>query len=247
MNKSTLPKILYYKDFDENTFGIKKVDTRIQLTSQQLEDIEKRWKEYEREAKSKGNPVWDGIFYRLENVDDIQEKLELSTVSYSTIRGLTYNNDLSSIPPSSWTNHISTNALIKTSDDLFVFGRRGANSMSKFKVCFIGGGLQPEERTVDSGRDIFENQRKEMQEELGIDPEQISLMKGIGIIHSAASTVTFIFYSELSIDNSQLLKIFEQNSDDEIEALEFVTEKDLRKFLTSIGGYLGLVGELSYA
>lgn len=246
MNRTTLPRILYHRNFNEDTFSVKKVDIKIQLSAQQLKGMDKRWKDYEEGAKSKGNRVWNGTFYRLENIDDFEKELELSTISYSTIRGLTYNNDLSTIPPSSWTNHISTNSLIKTSDGLFVLGRRGANTMSKLKVGLIGGGLQPEEQTVDSGSDIFDNQRREMEEELGISSEEIRLMRGIGIVHSAISTVTFIFYSELSIEKSQLLKAFDENSDDEIRDLEFVTEKDLRKYLISIGGYLGLVGELSY-
>ena len=49
------------------------------------------WHEVIADAQSAGTEIWDGQYYRLENIDEIQQgslQLKLSTISYSTIRSL---------------------------------------------------------------------------------------------------------------------------------------------------------------
>ncbi|QWV06103.1 hypothetical protein KQ246_06725 [Pseudoalteromonas shioyasakiensis] len=55
------------------------------------ETLKDYWQEVLEEAKNAGTEIWDGQYYRLENIDEIQRgslQLKLSTIPYSTIRSL---------------------------------------------------------------------------------------------------------------------------------------------------------------
>lgn len=244
VTKEIKPKIIFYDTFTENTFFIKHVNSKLQLNDIQIQNIDSTWKKFKNEAKSRGAHVWDGTYYRLENTENIKSNLEFSTINYSTIRGLTFNQDISQIPFESRPNHISTASLIKTSDGLFVFGVRNSNSMSSRKIDLIGGGLQPEELKVENCGDIFKNQVKEMSEEIGILPGHISSINGIGITLSSKYNVIFIFYTKLTISKNQLFEIFKYNTDDEMQNLKFVYKNDLEDYLSDKGSYRPLTTKL---
>lgn len=244
--KEVEPKIIFPHAFTESTFVINKVESRIQLDDSQLRNISSNWQSFEEEAKLKGGQVWDGTYYRLENVDDISNELQFSTIKYSTIRGLTHNQDLSSISVQSRPNHISTATLIQTNEGLFVFGVRNKNSMSSRSIDLIGGGLQPEELEVSNCKDIFANQKKEIVEELGISDIHISSMKGLGITLSSKYNVIFIFLTKLSLSKEELLLIFEKKTDDEMQGLEFIEETNLEQYLSEKGSYRPLTAQLYF-
>lgn len=244
--KEVEPKIIFPDAFTEDTFVISNMGSQIQLNDLQLQSISSNWQSFEDEAKRKGGQVWDGTYYRLENIDDISNKLQFSTIKYSTIRGLTHNQDLSLIPVKSRPNHVSTASLIQSKEGLFVFGVRNKNSMSSRSIDLIGGGLQPDELEVASCRDIFANQKKEIIEELGISDIHIGSMKGLGVTLSSKYNVIFIFLTKLSISKKELLSIFNNKTDEEMQDLEFIEEKNLKQYLDDKGSYRPLTATLYF-
>lgn len=247
MNKEINSIILYSNIFQKDTFQIKKIDSTLNLTPEQKDNVNTNWESFVEEANKKGNQPWDGTYYRLENVDQLKnntKELIFSTIKYSQIRGLTHNVDLSTLTKDSQPNHISTGSLIQTTDGYFIFGERNKNTMSNSSIDFIGGGLQPDELEVDSCADIFENMFKEMKEETGIKKSNVSRITGIGITLSSKYNVIFIFYTLLNITRDTALEIFRSDNDNEMNDLIFVEEVKLEEFLKDKGSYRPLVTEL---
>ncbi len=242
--KEVEPQIITDRTFDQNTFKVKHVESRIELSPEQQSLINESWQTFLHEAQKKGSTPWDGTYYRLESLDSVSNQLELSTIKYSAIKGLTHNQDLSLIPLESRPNHISTASLIKTKDNLFVFGVRNSNTMSSYSIDLFGGSLQPDELEVNSTKDIFDTQLKENKEELGISQNEIESMKGIGVILSSKYNVIFVFYTQLSITKEELLAIFRNNNDDEMVDLEFIQEENLESYLSDKGSYRPLTAKL---
>ncbi len=244
MNKEINPKILSAKPFSRNTYNISHVKTSLTLDNELEASISRNWQSFLDEAHKKGARPWDGTYYRLESIEN--EELFFSTIKYSQIRGLTHNVDLSKIPTESQPFHVSTASLIKTSDNFFIFGVRNKNSMSSRKIDLIGGGLQPDELEVNNCSDIFENQLKEMREEVGLAIDDVELIEGLGITLSSKYNVVFIFYTTLNKTKSDVEQIFEKNTDDEMQGLEFIEEKDLVEYLKDKGSYRPLTAELYF-
>lgn len=247
MNKEVQPIILYSKIFQEDTFQIKKINSMLNLTPEQQDNVDINWKSFVEEANRKGTQPWEGTYYRLENIDQLKNDskvLLFSTIKYSQIRGLTHNSDLSTLAKDSQPNHIATGSLIQTTDGYFIFGERNKNTMSNSNIDFIGGGLQPDELEVNSCADIFENMFKEMREETGIEKSHVSKIIGIGITLSSKYNVIFIFYTLLNIAKDEVLDIFRSHNDNEMNDLIFVEKAKLEEFLKDKGSYRPLVTEL---
>lgn len=240
------PKILSDKPFKDNTYTI--VHT---ASSLKLEDIDKtlisaNWQKFLKKAESKGSKQWDGTFYRMENIQDIvsgSKQLTFSTIKFSQVRGI---KDDPSLATKFRANNTGTNSLIRTADGYFIFGVRNSNSMSKSKVDLIGGGLQKSELPVNNFSDVFKNEFKEIYEETGLTKEDITGMKGIGIVQSGKSNVLFAFFTQLNKTKSEVQEIFSKNNDDEMSELEFVEENVLTEYLKDKGDYRPLTAELYF-
>lgn len=248
INNSILPQIINSTGFTDSSFSIEHVSSSLKLSLDLQQKVDENWKDFKRNSEKTGEKVWDGTYYRLENIQEIKEGkniLKLSTIKYSQIRGLTHNL-VSILPKKAIPYHISTGALIKTSDNMFIFGERRHTSFRSSNIDYIGGGLQPEEVEVNLGCDIFENVVKEISEEAGISRNCIESLTGIGIVLSSKYNVIFLFYAKLKIDRKEVLELFAKNNDDEMSNLVFVKESELSQFLSDKGSYRPLGGELYF-
>lgn len=247
MFKEVEPKILTSKFFDRNTFEIKMIPSSLILSQELQHQVDSNWKNFVTESNKKGSKLWDGIYYRLENIDAVKNDsqiLSFSTIPYSVIRGLTFRRDLSKLKKQFRPNHIATAALIHTSDNYFVFGERNKKTLSNYSIDLIGGGLQPDELEIKICSDIFDNQLKEINEELGVENQHVISLNGIGIVLSSRYNVIFIFYAELNLTKNQIEKFFKENNDEEMEGIVFVKEEKLEEFLSDKGSYRPLVSKL---
>lgn len=238
------PKILIKNKIDLNLINVEVRNNYLQFDKEFNEFSKKYWEQFQKEAHKKGLKPWDGTFYRMidptEFVAD-QTKLKLNFVKFSQIiAGRDYEIEFKD---SHHLNHIVTGSLIKTKDNIFVFGERGV-SMSKSNFDFIGGGLQPEEIKVSNRVDITTNQIKEMKEKANLGLDEINLCDCIGLIKSKNMNCIFVFHIELNIDSEKVKKLFKDRKDDEMDDLKLVYESDLEKFLKSLSSFRPLVWDL---
>jgi len=202
------------------------------------------WKEKEYLAKEDGVKIWDGIYYRVANLDQIEESgelsFELSTVPYryiATAQDLSNSfiaNKFESL------NHLSTAAMIRTSDGRYIFGKRSRNGV----LDVIGGGAQQDEMVIKEGIDLERNLRKEMLEETGIQDSQIELIQPIGIVHSITTNIIFVSLVQLNISQSQMSDIFKNRLEDEMSDLVYVPEAEIKTFLNEMPSYRPLIVDL---
>ncbi len=248
MTPEIKPRILSSDLFAKDTYRIEFSESSLVLDAKLSQQVDSVWSTFLSEAKKKGGTLWDGTYYRLENIAEVisgSTHLLFSTIKFSQIKGLTQDLDLlANLPEESRPQHISTTALIHTSDGYFVFGERNKKTMSSSSFDFIGGGLQPDELAVKNCSDIFASQYKEMLEEASIDRSLVNKMVGIGIVHSSKYNVIFMFYALLNITRAEVEKIFASSTDDEMTGLVFIPESELAGFLKDKGSYRPLAAEL---
>ncbi|WP_281546817.1 hypothetical protein [Pseudoalteromonas sp. PAR1] len=217
----------------------------IALYEQVLKDY---WHEVIADAQSAGTEIWDGQYYRLENIDEIQQgslQLKLSTISYSTIRSLMKLSKQQSLASCYFPYHINTGALISTSDDFFVFGQKSTKSDTYF-LDLIGGGLQRDELEVKQAVDIKKNILKEAFEEANISSSMIDWVDLNSFLLTNTMSVVIVFNIKLNVDKGQLLKSFEARVENELSGLQFFDQQSVNEFShkENILSYLSLVPQL---
>ena len=233
---------------------------RFQLEDIQTHTLEKKWtstSEYDhlvsnaweirlKEAKEKAIPTWDGIYYRVTNISEIENAtsdslvLKLGTVPYryigtfSVLKEQYFSLGLAPL------YHLSTAAIMRTNDGYYLFGKRTNNGIADL----IGGGVQEDEVKVESGTDLARNLYKEIQEESGIKRMNIESMTGIGITLSATSNVLIVAYVDLRLSREEAIAAFMNREDNEMAEPIFVPEDQLIEFLKSMGSYRVLIPSL---
>lgn len=100
------------------------------------------WQAKEELAKQTGIRLYDGIYYRVTNVSEIEETekliLRLGNIPYRYIATASALEDFitqSSIEP---TFHLSTGTMIRTAEGTYLFGQKSKNG----RIDLIGGGAQ---------------------------------------------------------------------------------------------------------
>jgi hypothetical protein len=208
------------------------------------------WEQKLQKYKEQGIPAWDGDFYRLDNLEQVKNlrpdepiHLEMSVIKYRYVNTIRDFMDYYDTHPEAWTNYLSVAAMIKTVDNYWVLGLRGKSVHSQ-KYDMIGGGMHRNELEINNGADIYRNLLKEFREEAGILPEMVANATGVGLIHSTVSNVLLIAKVELNKTKEELIQIFENRLEDEMQSLVFVKEKDLAEYIQNMPGYAVVIPEL---
>jgi hypothetical protein len=210
------------------------------------EKIPEIWKKMVKEAEGKQITIWDGTYYRLENIKEViagLKRLELGTIKYSALQAYKIMSKQIELTADEYTNFISTIGITKTTDNYYVFGLRGKTVHSD-NIDFIGGGLQEDEIVVTYGLDIERSQYKEMKEEANILIKDISKCEMVGILRSTSMNVLFVFEIDLNISKNKVMEKFKQRSDNEMQELIFVERNNLENYLKALPGYRPLVWDL---
>ncbi|GGE87385.1 hypothetical protein [Pseudoalteromonas gelatinilytica] len=212
------------------------------------ETLKDYWQEVLEEAKNAGTEIWDGQYYRLENIDEIQRgslQLKLSTIPYSTIRSLIKLGQQQNLASCYFPYHINTGALISTSDDLFVFGQKSTQSGAHF-IDLIGGGLQKDELVVQQAIDIKKNILKEAFEEANITSSMIDWINLNSFILTNTMSVVILFNIKLNVDKSQLIQSFEGRVENELSGLQFFDHESVNELSHKENrlSYLSLIPKL---
>lgn len=190
------------------------------------------------------HPLWDGIYYRVANTDDLLHgpagfRLRLGTVRYryiATFPGLEGHHAADGLDP---LYHLSTTALVRTRDGHYLFGRRRNG-----RVDLIGGGVQPDELPVAGGSDIEANLVKEMREEAAIGADDILRMTGIGVALASTSNILIVGHADLALSLAEARDRFETRADDEMAGLVDVPAASLEGVLSGLGDFRPLIALL---
>jgi hypothetical protein len=206
-----------------------------------------KWSEIYSKAKDEGKEIWISNYYRLDELKQNNNKLDLtlSTIPFSLILGYRELGLLQNLHQDYYTNHMSVGSLVQTSDNKYIFGERSGKTMSRSNIDMIGGGLNTTEINLNSGEDIYQMLIKEFEEEISLKFSDISSSECIGIVLSRNMNVIFIFETKLKISSEKLYSNFKSiNDKKELKDLIFIDEDKLGGYLDELGSYKSLVKEL---
>ena len=236
------PRILARASFTIADIGIELCAHEWQPTPAYAALVDAEWN---RMVARAAHPLWDGLYYRVLNLDELQKgaapaTLRLGTIRYryiATFPALHEPHARLHLDP---LNHLSIGALIRTSDGFYLFGRRARNGATDI----IGGGVQSDELAVSTGSDLERNLYKEVREEVGIVKEDIGALSGIGILYAGTSNVIVVAHAATSLSRSAAEARFQQRTEPEMAAPVFVGESNLRAMLAGMTDYRKLILEL---
>lgn len=202
------------------------------------------WKEKVALAQKDSVRIWDGTYYRVTNIPEIEKDskliFRLATVPYryiATFSVLQKQFLESNFEP---LHHLSTAALIRMADSSYLFGKRTRNAA----IDFIGGGVQQDEIKIVTGIDLEKNLRKEILEESGIETQHIQSIQGLGIVHSITSNIIVVSLVQLGISEHDVAEVFTHRKDDEMCDLVYVPENNIKSYLQGMTSYRPLIAGL---
>lgn len=239
------PQVLSKRPFTISKLWIEHDDSAWNTTVEFDELVQLKWKEVLRDARTR---VWDGTYYRVLNPHVFREEKQhmpilLGTIAYryiATFPSLFQVHSRFALDPP---NHLSTVALIRTTDNLNVFGVRNLNGV----VDLVGGGAQRDEIEINCGADLEKNLYKEIFEEIGLNHEDIEYLAGIGTVASSTSNVLIVGHAQLKLNSAEVQRKFQQRTDDEMSGLVFVPDDRVREFLMQMRDYRSLLAQLDWS
>jgi len=204
----------------------------------------KEWQSRLLEAQEKGQELYNGTSYRMESFDfeDGRLALTVSPIEFSKRWTLKRSPRLEQLGEEYYSHGLSTAGFVQTSDGKYIFTQKSGKSASVLKIDIIGGVLEKIEPA--SGVGLFNNNRKELKEEINVDPTMINDMRVIGLVRSHTTDIVIVTFTKLNITLEQLHGVFDQREDFELEGIEVVEADDLEGFLIQQGGYKPFLFEL---
>lgn len=211
-------------------------------------EIDQYWASIQQRNAALKRHVWDGIFYRLDNIEDLLQGrpfLKLGRIQYSTVLGLAKIHRERTLPIEQYPFHICTGALVLTSDDQYLFGVKTELPSESDLLDIVGGGLQSSEIEVTNSNDLFRNVLKELKEECNIDEHWVKQMKSLGILFCESTLgLIFTFHITLKLTSKEAMEFFNRREDFEFSHLKFVEARQVSKFLASQKRFIRQIADL---
>lgn len=176
-----MPNVLLAQAFAPGEVWVRQVPTTFRPTPELSERIEARW---HRMQAAPGLHLFDGPMCRLEvfHVEHPPGKpprlvLDLSQTSYKSFVGTNLHGP-GELPSAARANPLGVSPALESADGFLLFGRRGdAVAYYPRRLHPFGGALEPSENL-----DIFDECRRELDEELGLSADAIASMRLLGIV-----------------------------------------------------------------
>jgi 8-oxo-dGTP pyrophosphatase MutT (NUDIX family) len=186
--------------------------------------------------------LWDGDYYRVVDPTEIScgVGVRLGIIPYRYIATYPRLHEQHMRYGLKALHHLSTAALVRSSDGFYAFGKRARNGM----VDLLGGGVQPKELTVACGADLESNLYKEILEEAGLRRPDVEELTGIGVVVSGTSNVILMALVHLKIGCGEIEEQFSARTEDEMAELVFVPEMELQRYLDEMADYRKLISTL---
>jgi 8-oxo-dGTP pyrophosphatase MutT (NUDIX family) len=237
-----LPRILSHARFCLADIPVEVCDSAWKAPSDYEELVARAWQD---KLRASNPAIWDGTYYRVLNTSEISMAaapagLRLGTIRYryiATFSALHREHGDSGLDA---LHHLSTIALVRTSDGHFLFGKRARNG----SVDLIGGGVQKDELPVSTGMDIERNLFKEVHEEIGIPAHAIDAMTGIGTLLAGTSNILLLGLVRVRVSKAEAKVLFSRRRDNEMADLVTVPEGQLAAFLHEMSDYRRLIPAL---
>jgi 8-oxo-dGTP pyrophosphatase MutT (NUDIX family) len=235
------PAILLKGPFRIADFAIETTGADWQTHPEYEQAVMAEWESRSRRAAEAGDHLWDGVSYRIANSDAWStRRLKLGTVPYRYVATYRRLQDLHRVHGLEPTSHLSICALIRTTDDFYLFGRRRVRR----NVDLIGGGVQPDELRVANGADLELCLFKELREETGIPASAVTELTGLGVVLSGTSNILIVGHATLSLSREQAQAAFAHREEDEMGEFEIVSAAEIKPYLRSLPDYRPLVADL---
>lgn len=239
------PSIIRKTPFDFHAIQLD-VDTekRYSLPDAEEKIVSVSWKEKFEDSLQTERPEWNGTFYRVENVHEIQNEstlqLSLWTIEYRYLACRKTHGSLYFGVPERYLNFLSVAWLLETADGKFLFGKR----LHGGEYDVIWWGITLEETLLATWGDIIAHLYKEIYEEVWVDQSHIVSTKWLWILYSQYSNVLLVPHSRIDIPSERIRTYFMQRPDNEMEDFIIVEREHLEEFLRWMRNYRVLLAEL---
>lgn len=236
------PRILFKRPFSIADLRVEVTDGVWTAPAAYEDLVSTAWQE---QLTRGGRGLWDGSYYRVRDSAELDNLINarpvrLGTIPYRFIATYRTLQDHHAPHEIGSLYHLTTAALIRTCDGYYVFGRRARDG----QVDFVGGGLQSDEVTVASGKDVERNLYKEMREEIGLDAEDVAALTGIGAVMSSTSNVLIFGHAETRLSKDEIDARFMLREDEEFVESVYAPVTELGSFLSSLTDYRVLIPQL---
>jgi 8-oxo-dGTP pyrophosphatase MutT (NUDIX family) len=210
----------------------------ISLPKDYSDQVEKHWEE----LQEIGKDFFRGDVYTISKIEETNEKLDIfvSKTDYAHFLYTIHRDKF--VEPDCRVIH--TSVLIETVDGRFAIGEMNLGTAAPGKLQFIGGGIDKND-IKDNVFDLRHNIEKEINEEVGIDVEDKTLVKELKpyVLKSGGKDnfLSAIFKMDLLIDEGELKKILNRHNEKliskgenpEIKSLVFLdkSKDDIEEFV----------------
>lgn len=216
---------------EDLSISIRKSNRKIEPS---VEDkIQSMWEGKERKAKEEGKKIYNGILYRLNKLENINNKLniELGTLEFKTFLCINEIPEYFELGEEYHKNSGHTLSTVKTKDDKYVMVNLSGKSMNENKFEFIGGAMETDIK-IDSGIALFKSFYQELKEEAFIEENDISESYLRLIYLNPKTNIGFYFEVILNLTENELQNKFNSGEkDQDIKSLIFFTRDEYIKAL----------------
>jgi 8-oxo-dGTP pyrophosphatase MutT (NUDIX family) len=206
-----------------------------------LDDI---WSRLQERSAALGHPLWDGLHYRLENLQAVRggdPTLALSLIPYARVRALLELARTRPLETRQEPRNMNTGAVVRTREGLLAFGAKPGRGQSMV-LDLVGGGLQEDELAVRSGPDLARNMLKELEEELNVPPDRVETIWPVGFALTERHSVILLFDVRLACSGEELHFRFSHRQDRELQDLVLCLPREAGARLQEASGHFPLLG-----
>jgi hypothetical protein len=230
-----LPKLLWSGNVPFENVSISHKNSNIKVDKALSKLLKKSWEDYHDKHTKQGINIYDGTSYRLNDFHKGGDSLhlELSEIKFSLAVGISQNRKkILKLGERYYSRGLFIGGFLRTADQKFVLGVRGKGSPTAVREDFIGGVLSKSEQLVNDGRDLKKAFSRELEEEAFIASDIIVSSKIVALVLSSSTRVGIVTNTVLNIGTRELVGLFEERPDLEMDSLAFKDTSEMKNFLT---------------
>jgi len=234
MNQS---KILVNGKFSPDDLVVSVSESNRKIDPKIEGQLDALWEAKVKRAKENGiTNCYNGISYRINTIEEKGGKLviDFGTFEYKVRDGLIEIPEYFNLPEEYYRKGCFNRATIKTRDDKYLMVELSGKSFNSYKIDFVGG-IMEVNVPIMSGKDVFESMYVELEEEAGIEKDDIAEIYLRAVYLRPNTNVCFLFGVDLRVSSFELLARFSNNKDADIRSLKTYSEKEYWDYLKNCG------------
>ena len=222
-------KTIKHFKFEPNQIEIKEIPIKYDRNKYLQKEINDFWQEMDKKAKSEGKRIWDSQIYTLSDYRLLGDHIlmKLGVINYRTY--FYFRNHPDKLEGAKLDPGLGVGALIKTTDDKYIFGVPNT-AFNDSSYVIIGGGCVKSEMEIHGWEDFMECFYKELLEEIGVDKSHVTSAMLSGFI-GVPNTVQAILKIELDMSSEEVIAAHKKENDGEISnVIAYTKEEIFEKF-----------------